>query len=205
MTGKETPEERKRLTEAYQEGIRFLASILDGKEPYWLVLVGASGTGKTMLTHRISRFISAFGDKIYSDTVAKKLPASAPVEKVSWCYQQEGSCLAEWRNLVPNCEKNQTRYRRAFRDWFKAIDDLKAQSGDTVTIDKQTSIQPKAFEIRAAGDLLDARLRRWTIINSNLTRSQLAIFWDVRIASRLMRDGNTLVDLSDVSDFAFRK
>lgn len=205
LTGKETPEEKTALTGAFKESVRWLASWIDGLEPYWLVMVGVSGTGKSMLTKALAKYCDKHGSAVFDRTVRASMSAFSQDHDMIYSYRQEGSMFVEWRNLVPHGDENRGRIDRAARDWVKFIDDLKAQTGEPVTIEGEQGVQPKRFESSAAGDLLDARLRKWTVVNSNLTRKQLAMFWDVRIASRLTRDGNTIVDLSQVRDFFFRK
>lgn len=200
----DTPEERKVLISAFQESARWLASWYDGLDPYWLVLVGFSGVGKTMLTKRMAAFVDRFGPSTFDRTVRAAHGAYTQDSEAIYSYRQEGSIFMKWGDLVPHSGENQARIARAARDWIKMIDDLKAQTGDEIMIEAEVGLQPKRFEVNAAGDLLDARLRKWTVINSNLTRAKLAVFWDVRIASRLTRDGNTIVDLSNVRDFCNR-
>ena len=178
-----------------------MASLLSGLDPFWLVLCGPSGVGKTLLARRLEKYLSQCAGSIY----LKNLGALGwDDNRRHFSYAQEGSIFVPWRDLVPHGEENQQRIKKAGRDWIKIIDDLKPQTGKDVIIDGESGIQPQRFEANAAGDLLDQRLRKWTIITSNLTRKQLAIFWDVRIASRLLRDGNTVVDLSAVSDYGLR-
>lgn len=205
INGQETKEESEKLTELLRESVRWLASWLEGREPYWLVMVGLSGTGKSMLTRRIAQYCIDHGHAVFERTVRDNMDAMTQDTSRVYSYAQEGFPFMEWRNLVPHSSENQTRFSRAQSDWFKCIDDLKSQTGESVIMEGETGIQPKRFEANAAGDLLDARLRKWTVINTNLTRNQLALFWDVRIASRLTRGENTLVDLSGVRDFCFRK
>ena len=51
-------------------------------------------------------------------------------------------------------------------------------------------------------DLLEARLGKWTIITSNLSPGDIAETLDVRIASRLYRGQNVIVDMSRADDFS---
>lgn len=178
-----------------------MASLLSGLDPYWIVFCGPSGVGKTLLARRLEKFLSSCAGSIYLKNLG---PLAWDDNKRHFSYAQEGSIFVPWRDLVPHGEENQQRIKKAGRDWIKIIDDLKPQTGGDVIIEGESGIQPKRFEANAAGDLLDQRLRKWTIITSNLTRRQLALFWDVRIASRLLRDGNTVVDLSGVSDYGLR-
>lgn len=200
----DTKQEREDIIRAFQESARWLASWHDGLEPYWLVLIGWSGTGKTMLTKRMAAFCERFGPSTFDRTVRAAHGAYTQDSDAIYSYRQEGSIFLPWRDLVPHSSENQARFARAGKDWVKMIDDLRAVTGEPIIIDGEQGIKPKPFEAGAAGDLLDNRLRKWTVINSNLSRAKLALFWDVRIASRLTRDGNTIVDLSNVRDFCNR-
>lgn len=51
-------------------------------------------------------------------------------------------------------------------------------------------------------DLLEARLGKWTILTSNLSPGDIAETLDVRIASRLYRGQNVIVDMSRADDFS---
>lgn len=50
-------------------------------------------------------------------------------------------------------------------------------------------------------DLLEARLGKWTILTSNLSPGDIAETLDVRIASRLYRGKNVIIDMTHASDY----
>lgn len=52
-------------------------------------------------------------------------------------------------------------------------------------------------------ELLDARLNKWTVITSNLSLSDIADRLDVRIASRIKRGENVIVESKDPFDFCY--
>lgn len=54
-------------------------------------------------------------------------------------------------------------------------------------------------------ELLEARLGKWTIITSNLSPGDVAETLDVRIASRLYRGLNVIVDMSCADDFCLMR
>lgn len=184
---------------------------MDGGDPYWLVLTGYSGVGKTLLVRRICEYVDQWGKRVYArlDPVNRKVTPEGATWGFHWDEVQWCAALQKWPRLVPHSEANQTQLARARKSWVLAIDDLKPQTGaEAVAEGKEAEMQavrPKPFEVTAAADLLDDRLRHWTIVTSNLTRKQLAVFWDIRIASRLTRDGNVLVDLSGVRDYGLRR
>lgn len=53
-------------------------------------------------------------------------------------------------------------------------------------------------------DLLDNRLDKWTVITTNLSAGEVAEQLDARIASRLRRGNNVLVEVKDAEDFCWR-
>jgi hypothetical protein len=80
---------------------------------------------------------------------------------------------------------------------FKVIDDL--GTGTTGADGEAT-----AFAVQKMGELLDRRLRKWTVITTNFTRRQIAEQFDPRIASRLMRGGNVICDCEELDDWGLR-
>lgn len=198
MIGNETPAEKDAIDVAFATAVDWFAHLLSGNEPRWLVFVGVSGTGKTMLARRISAYIAEYGRAVFNRTTGTRYGYDD--HRRIYSYAQQGPVFYQWRVLL----KERGWRDIAARDWFCVVDELKSESGRRVIIDGQEGVQPEPWEVRDAGNLFDDMLRRWRIITMNLTRSQIATFWDVRIASRLMRDGNTIVDLSDVTDFGLR-
>jgi len=101
--------------------------------------------------------------------------------------------------------------------WRKLCDDIRAgergmlrdlETDHYVALDDVGSeYQAKSnYTISALDGILDARTgRRWTLITCNLSLREIAEQWDVRIASRLKRDGSVVVGVDGVSDFSFRK
>ncbi len=86
--------------------------------------------------------------------------------------------------------------RAVCNDWFVALDDIGAEKASDFSVSKLDQI-------------VDARLGKWTVITCNFTRQQIADQMDVRIASRLGRGNNVIVDNIKVPDysliFAYRK
>lgn len=71
------------------------------------------------------------------------------------------------------------------------LDDLGAEQGSEM-------LRGKLF------DLLDARLGKWTVITSNLSAAEIAERIDARVASRLRRGENVLVEVKEADDFCWR-
>lgn len=79
----------------------------------------------------------------------------------------------------------------AIRCKFLVLDDIGANRDSTGYVTGQL------------GNLLGERTGRWTVITSNLHMDQISERLDTRVASRLIRDGNRVVDL-DCLDYALR-
>ena len=52
--------------------------------------------------------------------------------------------------------------------------------------------------------IIDAQLGKWTVITCNFTREEIAEQMDARIASRLGRANNVIVDNISVLDYSIR-
>jgi hypothetical protein len=200
LSGNENPTEKAQLMAARSAAVAWLAGWRAGNEPYWLVLHGESGTGKTLLARTLARCVAKNGERVY-----RIQHATGKDYLQSYGYAQSGPVFAMWADLVPHGRDNQERYGNAKTDWVKVVDDLMPKTGQQVVIDGTEGLEPKRFEVTAALDLMDARARKWTVLTTNLTREQFALFWDVRIASRLTRDGNVCVDLTGVRDYELRR
>lgn len=80
---------------------------------------------------------------------------------------------------------------------FVFIDDIGAEniSGDFT----------RGLSCAVLCDLLDRREGKWTMFSSNLTLSEIAKTYDARIASRLIRNGGVICDMTDAEDYALRE
>jgi DNA replication protein DnaC len=77
-------------------------------------------------------------------------------------------------------------------DWFVALDDIGAERSTDYSLAK-------------LDEVIDARLGKWTVITSNFTRKEIADYCDVRIASRLGRGNNVIIDNIDARDYSTRQ
>ena len=115
-----------------------------------------------------------------------------------WLYAQAGPFMCRWSRLLGQLRSGEYhRLHVAAEDWFKAIDDL---GTDALGADGEAT----QFAVSKMGDLLDRRLRKWTVITTNFSRKQIAEKFDVRIASRLMRHGSVIVDATGLRDYGLR-
>ncbi len=197
----DTPAETEKLREMKRAAHAFLADLAAGHPPRWLTLTGPPGCGKTHLADRIRWYLRRHGENIFQNTPMFPPPRSAtPRDYLSlYTYAQEGSILTKWSRLLESArDGNYTPLRRAAHDHYKIIDDLGVDSFDHTA-------QPTVFATQKIAELLDRRLGKWTVITTNFTLRHLATHFDPRIASRLLRGNNVVVDCSALRDFTLRR
>ena len=148
-------------------------------EPYWLTLLGPSGTGKTMLARGISRFFAASLDSLLDEN--KTTPTAR--------YYRAGGFKAWERVVADMLEGDFSGIRDLRDDWFVCLDDIGAEYARN----RDISVS-KLYEV------LNARERKFTVITANLTLQDINTKLDARIASRLLRNGSVVVDV-EASDF----
>lgn len=199
LAGKETVEEQDKLAEMHREAVAFCSDVLTGQQPRWLFLCGKSGTGKSHLASRIAAFLARWGEWAYNkhgDPVKGPIDDADPIKSYS-CAQQTG-IMVKWAQIIDAArDGNYAPYKAASEDWFKVIDDVGAEGfgGEG---------KPTAFVVNQLGKLCDARMGRWTVFTSNFNRHAFATLFDVRVASRMMREGNVIVDTGELRDFNLR-
>jgi hypothetical protein len=193
LTGAETGPELTTLNTVLKEAQRFCSDMLAGRTPRWLTLVGASGCGKTYIARRICDFVRKHGEGVYNAQRHGDHPETL------WAYVTEGGLFSKWLKILDaGREGDFGPAHRAGRAWFKCVDDLGAEGlerGGTAY----------DFSRNLMGKLSDQRIGKWTVFTSNYNRKQIAETFDTRISSRMMRDGNVIVDLSHVRDFNIRR
>jgi DNA replication protein DnaC len=195
LTGAETAPERVIADDMLRSAREFVADMINGAEPRWLVLVGESGCGKTYLAERIVTWLKTYGRSVYQREREREGRDGAGS---LWTYAQEGPLMCRWSRLLGQLRSGEYhRLHVAAEDWFKAIDDL---GTDALGADGEAT----QFAVAKMGDLLDRRLRKWTVITTNFSRKQIAEKFDVRIASRLMRHGSVIVDATGLRDYGIR-
>lgn len=187
------------LAEMLREAIAFCSDILTGQPPRWLFLCGKSGTGKSHLAGRIAAFLSKYGEWAYGKHGEPvRLPADDGGPIKSYAYAQQTAIMQKWAQIIDSArDGNYAPYRAASEDWFKVIDDVGAEGFGQ-------DGKPTAFVVNQLGKLCDARMGKWTIFTSNFNKAAFAQTFDVRIASRMMREGNVIVDTGGLRDFNLR-
>ncbi|MDE2103531.1 MAG: hypothetical protein KGL39_40195 [Patescibacteria group bacterium] len=170
------------LTEMLQEAARF---ILDAKEkrcvPRWLSMSGSNGAGKTYLLKRMAKWANSTKSfNTYTDIVTNEIK-----------YK---SVFVHWPKLAKELQDGGGRgmIEEVVNTQLVFLDDICAARDKTGFITGELS------------SLLSRRVGKWTAITSNLSVEQIAEKVDPRVASRLIRDGNCVVEV-DVPDYWLRK
>lgn len=146
--------------------------------PRWLTLLGTSGAGKTML----AKIISGIFSQHIRGTVEWETPH---------CIRHYDGGFMRWNTLATYVREGNFR---VFDDicchQFVALDDIGSEYATPFT-------NAKLFEFfnRSEG--------KWRVFTGNLNMQQVGDRLDVRIASRMIRDGNIVVDV-DVTDWSLR-
>lgn len=170
--------------------MRFCSDIMRGMPPRWLLLCGKSGVGKTHLATRAAECIRQYAEWCYNKHGRPAIDPMGERYESSWSYAQQGPVFTKWARIIDAArEGDYEPYRFASKDYFKVIDDIGAEGFGQ---DKR----PTAFVINQLGKLADDRLGKWTLWTSNFGLGDLAELFDTRIASRMLRDGNAVVEVS---------
>ncbi len=171
------------------EAVSFIDDLFNAREPRWLSLLGNSGVGKTMLAKRIWHL---FRDHRHTN--------------IDWVRSKQTEAEGRQGRIM--------RWRGGFINWGKAVnrmlegdyeflEDLRTY--DFFVLDDVVSEYQKMRELSAAKlyDVLESRLGKWTVITANVFLNQVSQSLDQRIASRMLRNNSTVVEV-DVPDFNLR-
>ena len=175
-----------------REAASFIDDIRNNRVPRWLSLLGTSGAGKTMLATIIHRI-----------------------------YQREKHQQIDWeatkRTQTENCPYGRIiRWRGGFINWGKAVNN-RMLKGDYDFLEDVTDYsffaiddiaseyeKHRALSASKLYGICEGRLKKWTVITANLSLEQIGEALDARIASRMLRDNGTVVDVN-VPDYSLRK
>jgi DNA replication protein DnaC len=168
----------KKLCEMLAASQEFIREMATGGGPRWLSLLGRSGTGKTHLARAISRFFNAEASTYVDPSTGARL-------------SRRGGFIG-WRKIVDHLRDGDYCVMDAVcNDWFVALDDIGTEKASD-------------FSLAKLDQIIDARLGKWTVITCNFTRAEIAEHIDVRIASRLGRGKNVIVDDINAPDYSVR-
>lgn len=175
-----------KLALAKVESQRFVDAVKDHphRGQFMLSLLGNSGVGKTMLSKCI---LSELG------------------------FNQWGTLDA----VGPWVSENKImRSETQYRDWRKVSDKIKSGEYDIVDAlelpfllvldDVGAEYDPNGFVASKLDRILRVRRGKWTVLTCNLLLAGIAERMDQRIASFMIRDGNTAVEI-ETKDYSLRQ
>lgn len=166
------------LQKMLDEAVRFCCSVKAQVEPYWLMLLGPSGVGKTHLAKRIWR---RFFDEI-------RLTNQMLDVEQQHIYGTDGQ-FVDWRKLCDQMREGCFgRVDDICNEWLVVVDDIGAE------------YDPNGFLLSKLDQILNARLKKFTVLTSNLPFAEIATKLDTRIASRMLRNNGVIVE-TDAHDF----
>ena len=161
-----------------REGAEWLTSaMLRHESPRWLTLLGPSGTGKTFLARMIYQIAI---QNLRSYEGRDGWPHARLIRWVNW---------RKFCDLVRSGDYTRTEY--VIEPWMAVLDDVGAE------------YDPSGFLTSKLDRVINERLRRWTVVTCNLSLEEISEKLDRRIASRMIRDGNKVIEVN-ATDFALR-
>lgn len=168
------------LTGALEAAARFAADI-NHTEPYWLSFLGKSGVGKTHLARRIFRhFMGVSRFDLSFNPERNRIEGNTG----NWC---------NWRKLCASVrEGNYGWVEDLCEDWFVVLDDI------------GTEYDSSGHLASVLDRIIAGRKKKWTVLTVNLSLEQISEKLDPRIASRMLRDGGQIVDMSEATDYSLR-
>lgn len=158
---------------------RFVLDLRAGGKPRWLSLLGSSGAGKTHIAKRIHEYVKA----------SKVIKSSVVNDEVVYA---EDYC--QWPQLAKALQQNKGR------NWLTDLQDVKFLTLDDIGAAKDKT----GFITGELSVMLGLRTEKWTVITANLSLDEVSKTIDTRIASRMLRGGSEVVDIT-VEDFALRQ
>jgi DNA replication protein DnaC len=155
---------------------------VNATRPYWLSLLGNSGVGKTRLARAVWR--------TYESVTKFDIWLDAPRQVIRGSRGQ----FVPWRNLCSVVREGAWGWVEDLcHDDFVILDDVGAE------YDREGS----GFTVSILDRILNARREKWTMLTCNLSLEAIGDKLDVRIASRLLRDGNQVIEC-DANDYAMK-
>ena len=167
-----------KLSEMLDAAQDFIRDMAMETAPRWLSLLGRSGTGKTHLARSITRFFKA--------------EMAIYIEPGTGAHLIRRGGFIGWRKVVDHLRDGDYGIMDGVcNDWFVALDDIGAERASDFSVSKLDQV-------------VDVRLGKWTVITCNFSREEIAEHLDVRIASRLGRGTNVIIDGIYVRDYSTR-
>lgn len=174
------------------EAARFLDDMMNDREPRWLSLLGTSGAGKTMLAQIIWHWFRDTRHAMINWPATER--TRTPETPHGQIIRHRGGFI-NWGNAINN---------RMLKGEYDFLEDMRGYS--FFAIDDIASEYERHRELSASKlyNVLESRLKKWTIITANLSLEQIGSKLDARIASRMIRGHSTVVDV-DVVDWNLRQ
>lgn len=156
------------------------AADVNNRAPYWITFCGPSGTGKTHLARMLFRhFMGASRFNVDIDVARQRIIGNT-------------GQFCKWRNLAGELKAG----------GYDAIEDL-IEDSFVVLDDVGAAHDPSSFIASALDQIIAGRGRKWTVVTCNYSLGEIARRMDERIASRLIRDGNVVIECN-TTDFNLR-
>jgi len=163
------------LIKMFSAAQKFAASI-NYTRPYWLLLAGATGTGKSHLAHKIwKQFMDQNRFELKLDAANNRIVGNTAM----WI---------DWRRFCKDLRSGGfEEIEDVIKEWFVVIDDIGA------------SRDPSGFVTDVLDQIIAGRDGKWTMMTSNLTLEEMADTLDVRIADRMLRGGGVVIEVDTIS------
>lgn len=169
----------------YQAAWQYAADLNIKREPYWLVLLGNSGVGKTHLARELYRH--------FMDYSRFELSVDPEHNRITGNTGQ----FVDWRKFCGDLRGGSFgRIDDIEDDWFVVLDDVGSEH------------DPNGFIASALDRIINSRSQlgkvKWTVITCNLTLEQVAERMDTRIADRMMRNHSVVIQ-SDLDSWTIKE
>jgi DNA replication protein DnaC len=163
----------KHPTEALLDAAKwFCADIKTGQPPYWLCIIGNSGTGKTHIAKGICQWfkLHAAGEPF---VVGENV-----IGRTDYRYRT-------WSRIMA----------KLYNGEYDGISDILSETL-LVIDDFGAAHDPSKYGVSKLLEIMNRREGKWTVFTSNMTMEQIADTMDTRIASRFIRDGSKVIEMN---------
>lgn len=156
----------------------------------WITLFGRSGCGKSHLMAAAKSHLEAYFTERERQKVGERY-----AEAYTPCTSQYIQ-LRPWASLFGELMKENGAGLMAY------LQKIEVLMLDDIGSELIASERAQSASMKVLYELLDARLGKWTMITSNLAPEQIP---DSRIASRLFRGNNIIIDMREAKDYSYEQ